>query len=396
MITPLLPVYPRADLAFERGEGARLYTATGEEYLDFGAGIAVNAFGYSHPKLIAALTGQAGKLWHTSNIYRVPGQETLAKKLTEATFADTVFFTNSGVEAIECAIKIARRYQFAKGHSERFRIITFEGAFHGRTLTAIAAGNQAKYLEGFGPKVDGFDNLAFGDLSAVKAAIGPATAGILLEPIQGEGGIRAFPPEFLRALRRLCDENGLVLIFDEIQTGLARTGHLFAYQAAGVAPDVMAIAKALGGGFPVGACLATEAAGAPMIAGTHGSTFGGNPLAMAVANAAFDLANDPRLWAHVREMELRLKQRLAELKDRHPKIIEEVRGAGLLLGLKLKVPNREFAAALREAHLLTVPGGDNTIRLLPPLIIGEAEIAEAMEILDGVARTFRAAEPAKA
>lgn len=396
MITPLLPTYQRADLAFERGEGARLYTAEGEEYLDFGAGIAVNAFGYSHPKLVAALIEQAGKLWHTSNIYRVPGQEALAKKLIEATFADTVFFTNSGVEAIECAIKIARRYQFSKGRPERFRIITFEGAFHGRTLMAIAAGNQTKYLEGFGPKVDGFDSLPFGDLNAVKAAIGPATAGILLEPIQGEGGIRAFPPEFLRALRKLCDENGLLLIFDEIQTGLARTGHLFAYQAAGVAPDVMAIAKALGGGFPVGACLATEAAGAPMVAGTHGSTFGGNPLAMAVANAAFDLANDPKLWAHVRQMELRLKQRLAELADRHPKVIEEVRGQGLLLGLKLKVPNRDFAAALREAHLLTVPGGDNTIRLLPPLIIGEAEIAEAMDILDRVARTFKATEPAKA
>jgi acetylornithine/N-succinyldiaminopimelate aminotransferase len=396
VITPLLPTYAQADLAFERGQGARLYTAEGEAYLDFGAGIAVNAFGHAHPRLVAALAEQGAKLWHTSNLYRVPGQEILAKKLVAATFADTVFFCNSGAEAIECAIKMTRRYQFTNGRPERFRIITFEGAFHGRTLAAIAAGNQAKYLEGFGPKVDGFDSLPNAEFATVKAAIGEATAGILIEPIQGEGGIRVFSGETLRALRKLADEHGLLLIFDEVQTGLGRTGRLFAYEAAGVTPDIMAIAKALGGGFPVGACLATEAAGKAMTQGTHGSTFGGNPLAMAVANAAFDIASDPAFLAHVRKMELRLKQRLAELADLFPRIIEEVRGQGLLLGLKLKVPNREFAAALREARLLTVPGGDNTLRLLPPLIIGEAEIAEAMDILDRVARAFPvAAETAK-
>ena len=395
MITPLLPTYQRADLAFERGEGCTLYTAEGEAYLDFGAGIAVNAFGHAHPRLIAALAAQAQKLWHTSNLYRVPGQESLAAKLVAATFADTVFFCNSGAEAIECAIKITRRYQFAKGLPERFRIITFEGAFHGRTLAAIAAGNQAKYLEGFGPKVEGFDSLPSADYATVKAAIGESTAGILVEPIQGEGGIRVFSPETLRGLRKLADDNGLLLIFDEVQTGLGRTGKLFAHEWSGITPDVMAIAKALGGGFPVGACLATEAAGAAMTAGTHGSTFGGNPLAMAVANEAFDMVSDPKFLAHVRQMSLRLKQRLAELKDLHPNVIEDVRGEGLLIGLKLKVPNREFMAALREARLLTVTGGDNTLRILPPLIAGEAEIAQGMAILDRVAAKFAAA-PARA
>ncbi len=275
MITPLLPTYQRADLAFERGEGCYLYSTDGRRYLDFGAGIAVNAFGHAHPRLVRALTEQGAKLWHTSNLYRVPGQESLAKQLIEKTFADTVFFCNSGAEAIECAIKITRHYHFAKGNPERYRIITFDGAFHGRTLATIAAANNPKYLEGFGPKVDGFDPMPEADLKLVAAAIGPATAGILLEPIQGEGGIRAFTPEFLRGIRKLCDDNGLLLIVDEVQTGLSRTGKLFAHEWAGITPDVMAIAKALGGGFPVGACLATEAAGASMTAGTHGSTYGG-------------------------------------------------------------------------------------------------------------------------
>jgi acetylornithine/N-succinyldiaminopimelate aminotransferase len=390
LITPLLPTYARADLAFERGEGVYLYSTDGRRYLDFGAGIAVNAFGHAHPRLVAALTSQAGKVWHTSNLYRVPGQESLAAKLIEASFADTVFFCNSGAEAVECAVKIARRYQSVNGHAGRFRILTFEGAFHGRTLAMIAAGSQAKHMEGFGPKVDGFDNLPFGDLAAVERAIGPETAGILLEPVQGEGGIRAFTPEFMRALRRLADAHGLLLLFDEVQTGLGRTGRLFAYEGLGVEPDVMAIAKALGGGFPVGACLATEAAGAPMTAGSHGSTFGGNPLAMAVANEAFDIVSDPKFLAHVQQMSLRLKQRLAELGDLHPRIIEEVRGEGLLMGLKLRVPNREFMGALREAGLLTVTGGDNTLRILPPLIITEAEIAEGVAILDRVGREFPA------
>ncbi|MFO1238186.1 MAG: aspartate aminotransferase family protein [Alphaproteobacteria bacterium] len=377
MITPVLPTYARADLAFERGEGCYLFAADGQRYLDFGAGIAVNVLGHAHPRLVAALAEQAGKLWHTSNLYRIPAGERLAERLVAATFADTVFFTNSGAEALECAIKMARKFQSHEGRPERFRIVTFEGAFHGRTLATIAAGGQAKYLEGFGPKVEGFDQVPLGDLESVKAMVGPETAGILIEPIQGEGGVRNAAPEFLRALRQICDANDLVLIFDEVQTGVGRTGKLFAYEWTGVTPDIMAIAKGIGGGFPMGACLATERAAAGMTAGTHGSTFGGNPLAMAVGNAVLDAVLEPGFLEHVQAVSLRLKQQLAMLKDEYPALIEEVRGQGLLLGLKMRIPNTEFVAALREQHLLTVGAGDNVVRIIPPLVAGDAEIAEA-------------------
>jgi acetylornithine/N-succinyldiaminopimelate aminotransferase len=387
-ITPvpsLLPTYARADVAFERGEGPWLYTQDGEQYLDFGAGIAVNALGHAHPHLVAALTAQAQKLWHTSNLFRMPDGERLASRLCEATFADKVFFTNSGAEALEAAIKMARKYQAVSGHPERYRLITFDGAFHGRTLATIAAGGQAKYLEGFGPKVDGFDQVPFGDHDALKAAINDATAGILIEPIQGEGGIRTVPAQCLRGLRELCDAHGLLLIFDEVQTGVGRTGKFFAHEWAGVTPDIMAIAKGIGGGFPVGACLATDEAAKGMTAGTHGTTFGGNPLAMAVGNAVLDVVLAPGFFEKVAHTGLLLKQRLAELKDRHPRIIAEVRGTALMLGLKLNVPNTEFVTALRDQKMLAIAAGDNVVRLLPPLIIDQADVTEAVARLDATA-----------
>jgi len=375
---PVLPTYARADLAFERGEGSYLFTADGQRYLDFGSGIAVNALGHSHPHLVGTLKAQADKLWHVSNLFRIPEGERLAKRLVDATFADTVFFTNSGAEALECTIKMTRKFQSHEGRPERFRIVTFEGAFHGRTLATIAAGGQAKYLEGFGPKVEGFDQVPFGDLAAVKAAIGPETAGILIEPIQGEGGVRVASREFLRALRALCDEHGLILAFDEVQCGVGRTGKLFAHEWAGITPDIMAIAKGIGGGFPMGACLATARAAAGMTAGTHGSTFGGNPLAMAMGGAVLDVVLAPGFLETVQKTALRLKQQLAMLKDEYPGVIEEVRGEGLLLGLKCRVPNTEMVAALRERHLLSVGAGDNVVRIIPPLTVSEAEIGEAV------------------
>jgi len=382
VITPVLPTYARTDLEFERGEGPYLMTAGGERYLDFGAGIAVNAFGHAHPALIAALTDQAHKVWHTSNIYRIPGQEQLARRLIGATFADTVFFTNSGAEALECAIKMARKYHAAGGAPERYELITMEGAFHGRTLATIAAGGQRKYLEGFGPVMPGFPQVPFGDLAALKAAIGPATAGILIEPIQGEGGIRVLPFEDMRRIREMCDEAGILLVLDEVQTGIGRTGKLFAHELSGIVPDIMAIAKALGGGFPVGACLASETAARGMTAGTHGSTFGGNPLAMAVAGAAMELALNEDFLPHVRMLSLKLRQKLAMLADRYPRIVETVRGEGLMLGIKCRVPNTDLVAAAREQKLLTVGAGDNVVRLLPPLIIEESHLDEAMEKLE--------------
>jgi acetylornithine/N-succinyldiaminopimelate aminotransferase len=367
-------------------------TASGDRYLDFGSGIAVNALGHAHPHLVEALQGQAAKLWHVSNLYRIPEGEKLAQRLVDNSFADHVFFTNSGAEALECAIKMARKYHSANGQPERFRIVTFEGAFHGRTLATIAAGGQKKYLEGFGPKVDGFDQVPFGDHEALKAAIGPETGAILIEPIQGEGGVRPVPPQCLRGLRELCDEHGLLLIFDEVQTGVGRTGRLFAHQRAGVEPDIMAIAKGIGGGFPMGACLSTKEAGKGMTAGVHGTTFGGNPLAMAVGNAVLDVVLAPGFLEHVEKMGLLMKQRLAELADRHPAIIAEVRGEGLLLGLRCVVPNTDLAAAARAEKLLTVPAGENVLRLLPPLIIGEAEAGEAVARLDRAASALEAAK----
>jgi acetylornithine/N-succinyldiaminopimelate aminotransferase len=376
-MSALLPTYARSDLVFERGEGAYLFTPEGERYLDFGSGVAVTALGHAHPKLVEALTAQAKKLWHVSNLHRIPGQERLAERLCAVTFADRVFFANSGAEAVECAIKAARRYHATKGAPERYRLVTFAGAFHGRTLATIAAGGQAKHLEGFGPPVDGFDQVEAGDIEQVEAAIGDATAGILIEPIMGEGGMREVSWRFLQDLRALCDEKGILLLLDEVQSGMGRTARLFAHEWAGITPDIMATAKGLGGGFPVGACLTTEAAGAGMTAGSHGSTFGGNPLAMAVGNAVLDVMLEPGFLDHVASMGLRLKQRLAAIKDEYPTLIEEVRGQGLMLGLKCKLPNQDLLLALREQHLLTVQAGDNVVRLLPPLIVTEAEIDAA-------------------
>jgi len=378
----LLPTYARVDLAFERGEGAWLVATNGERYLDFTSGVAVNALGHAHPHLIAAISEQAQKLWHVSNLYRIPEAERLAARLCQASFADVAFFANSGAEAMECAIKMARKYQSASGKPERFRIITFEGAFHGRTLATLAAGGQKKYLDGFGPVFDGFDQMPFADLEATKRAISPTAAAILIEPVMGEGGVRVVAPEFLRALRRLCDDNGLLLIFDEVQTGIGRTGDLFAYQHTGVVPDIMALAKALGGGFPLGACLASAEAAIGMTAGTHGSTFGGNPLAMAAGNAVLDVVLADGFLDRVRRVSLTLKQRLAEIKDRYPAVIAEVRGEGLLVGLRAVVPSGELVDELRAEHMITVAAGDNVVRLLPPLIVSDEEIAEAVRRIE--------------
>ncbi|NTG49755.1 aspartate aminotransferase family protein [Agrobacterium rhizogenes] len=387
---PLYDTYMRAPLRFERGEGVWLFTETGERYLDFAAGVAVNSLGHAHPHLVAELKAQADKVWHLSNLYEVPGQEKLSKRLTEATFADKVFFTNSGAEALECAIKTARRYQFSKGHPEKFHIITFEGAFHGRTIATIAAGGQEKYLEGFGPKAPGFDQVPFGDLDAVRAAVTDATAGILIEPVQGEGGIRPATNEFLRGLRQICDEHGLLLILDEVQCGVGRTGKLFAHEWSGVTPDIMAVAKGIGGGFPLGACLATAEAASGMKAGTHGSTYGGNPLAMAVGNAVLDIVLADGFLEHVRDIALVFRQGLASLQDRFPDIIEDIRGEGLMLGIKAAIPQAELLQAIRAEHLLGVPAGDNVIRLLPPLVV------TAEEAREGIARIERAAESVRA
>ncbi len=382
MTSPLLPTFARVDLQFEQGQGVWLATRDGERYLDFGSGIAVNSLGHAHPHLVEALTRQAGKLWHTSNLFRIPEGERLAQRLVDNSFADQVFYTNSGAEALECAIKMARKYHAVNGQPGRYRIITFEGAFHGRTLATIAAGGQAKYLEGFGPKVDGFDQVRVDDAEALKAAIGPATAAILIEPVQGEGGVRVVPPAKLRELRQLCDEHGLLLILDEVQTGVGRTGKLFAHEWSGITPDIMAIAKGIGGGFPLGACLSTLEAGKGMTAGTHGTTFGGNPLAVAVGNAVLDVVLAPGFLDHVNQISLLLRQRLAELRDRFPHIIAEVRGEGLLLGLKLNVPNTDFTAKALDEKLILVGAGDNTVRLLPPLTITEEEAREGLARLE--------------
>jgi acetylornithine/N-succinyldiaminopimelate aminotransferase len=377
-----MPTFARVDLAFERGEGVWLYATNGDRYLDFTSGVAVNALGHAHPGLVAALAVQAQKVWHVSNLYEIPEAERAAKRLCAASFADVVFFCNSGAEAVECAIKTARKYQSVNGRPERYRIVTFEGAFHGRTLATLAAGGQKKYLDGFGPVVDGFDQVAFGDLEAAKRAVGEETAAIMIEPIMGEGGVRMVEPSLLKALRELCDQHGLRLIFDEVQSGMGRSGELFAYQRSGVTPDIMPLAKALGGGFPVGACLATTEAAAGMTAGTHGSTFGGNPLAMSAVNATLDVMLAPGFLDHVKRIGLLFKQRLAEIKDRYPSLIAEVRGEGLLVGLRALVPAGELVDALRAEKMLAVGAGDNVVRLLPPLIISEAELAEGVARLD--------------
>ncbi len=386
-----MPTFARVHLAFERGEGVWLHATNGERYLDFTSGVAVNALGHAHPHLVAALAEQSQKLWHVSNLYEIPEAERAAQRLCAASFADVVFFCNSGAEAVEGAIKCARKFQSANGAPERYRIVTFEGAFHGRTLATLAAGGQKKYLDGFGPPVEGFDQVPFGDLDAVKRAIGDETAAIMIEPLMGEGGVRAVEPSFLRALRELCDEHGLLLVFDEVQSGMGRTGELFAYQRTGVTPDVMSLAKALGGGFPVGAVLATDEAAKGMTAGTHGSTFGGNPLAMSAVNATLDVMLAPGFFEHVQRIALLFKQRLAEIKDRYPALVAEVRGEGLLIGLRMLVPAGELVDATRAENMLTVGAGDNVVRLLPPLIASEQEIAEGVARLDrALARLARA------
>jgi acetylornithine/N-succinyldiaminopimelate aminotransferase len=380
----IMGVYARAPLAFERGEGSRLYTADGEAYLDCMAGIAVTALGHSHPRLVQAVKDQAEKLWHTSNIFQIPNQEKLAGLLTQHTFADVAFFTNSGAEAIECAIKTARKYHYVKGQPERIDIIGFDGSFHGRTLAAVNASGNASYLEGFGPPMPGFVHATFGDLDGLKAMVGPTTAAIILEPVQGEGGARSWTETELKAVRQLCDETGTLLIYDEIQCGLGRTGKLFAYEwADGAAePDIMAVAKALGGGFPVGACLATAEAARGMTPGSHGSTYGGNPLAMAVGVASVEELVKPELLAHVREVAGYLNQQLSGLKDRFPDVVLDIRGKGLLIGVQLGTPNREFMQIARDQHLLIAGGGDNCVRLLPPLTLSLDEAREAMGLLE--------------
>lgn len=384
-VHPLYDTYNRAALRFERGEGVWLITEDGDRYLDFAAGIAVNSLGHSHPHLVKTLQDQAAKLWHLSNAYEVPAQERLGQRLVDNTFADKVFFTNSGAEALECAIKTARRYHYANGQPERYRVVTFEGAFHGRTLATIAAGGQAKYLEGFGPKVDGFDQVPFGDEAALRAAITDETAAILLEPVQGEGGLRAFPTEFLRLIRQICDENGLLLILDEVQTGVGRTGKFYAHEWAGIQPDILATAKGIGGGFPMGACLATAEAAKGMVAGVHGTTYGGNPLAMAVGGAVLDVMLADGFLDHVNTVASQFRQGMASIIDRYPDVFTEVRGLGLMIGLKCAVPNTDVISALRDEKMLSVGAGDNVVRLLPPLTVSADDMREALNRVEKVA-----------
>ena len=385
MIDPVMPTYARTDIAFERGEGVYLYTGDGRRFLDFASGIAVNVLGHCHPHLVAALSEQAATLWHTSNIYRVLEQEKLAARLVAATFADTVFFANSGAEAVECALKMARRYFDEAGNPERYRVITCEGAFHGRTLATIAAGGKEKHLAGFDPVVDGFDHVPFGDMDALRRAIGPETAAILVEPVQGEGGVRPASLDYLRDLRAVADEFGLLLIFDEIQCGMGRTAKLFAHEWAGVAPDIMTVAKGLGGGFPVAACLATEAAARALPAGSHGSTFGGNPLAMRVANAVLDVILEPGFLDSVDAIAEFFWRRAQGLVKHHPDVITGVRGAGLMIGLECAVDNAALIKKLLAGGLLVVRASDNVVRLLPPLIIREHHVNEALAIIDRAA-----------
>jgi acetylornithine/N-succinyldiaminopimelate aminotransferase len=379
-----METYARADLAFERGEGAYLYAADGRRYLDFAGGIAVNSLGHAHPHLVAALRDQAGRLWHCSNLYRIPEAERLAGRLAERSFAERVFFCNSGAEAVEGAIKLARKYHHAKGQAERTRIITCEGAFHGRTLATLSAAGNPKHMEGFGPATAGFDQVAFGNLNELRAAITEETAAVLIEPVQGEGGIRKASPDYLRRLREVCDEFGLLLMFDEVQCGMGRSGKLFAHEWAGIAPDVMALAKGLGSGFPIGAVLASEAAARGMTPGSHGSTFGGNPLAAAVANAVLDVILAEGFLDGVARTARHLHRGLEALTARHPKVLAGVRGAGLMIGLECVPPNGEMMAKLREEGLLSVAAAENVVRFLPPLIIDESHVEEALDILERV------------
>ncbi len=387
--TSLYSILPTSGATFTSGEGVWLETDQGEKYLDFTAGIAVNSLGHCHPHLVETLKQQADQLWHISNLFQVKGQSVLAERLTANTFADKVFFTNSGVEAMECAIKTARHYHFANGEAKRFEIITFKGAFHGRSTATIAAGGQEKYIEGFGPKAPGFIQVDLNDVEALKEAISDQTAALLIEPIQGEGGLRYVSTEFLKTLREICNETGALLIFDEIQCGVGRTGKLFAHELSGVTPDIMAVAKGIGGGFPLGACLATEEAAQSMVPGTHGTTFGGNPLAMSVGNAVLDVVLEDGFLENVQDVALLLRQGLAELTDTYPDIIEEIRGQGLMIGIKCKTPNMELLGAMRDEKFLAVPAGDNVIRLLPPLTLTKDEARDGLARIKNALNTVK-------
>ena len=391
MIPSVLPTYNRAPLTFVKGEGSWLIEADGRRFLDLGAGIAVNALGHAHPALVAALTEQAGALWHTSNLYHIPKQQELADKLVANTFADTVFFTNSGTESCELAIKMARKHFYDAGQPERTDIIAFEGSFHGRSSAGIAAAGSEKMTKGFGPLLPGFKHLGWGDHDALNAAIDDKTAAILIEPVQGEGGIRPLPDQCLKGLRALCAEKGILLILDEVQCGVGRTGRLFAHEWAGVAPDIMMVAKGIGGGFPLGAVLATEAAASGMTAGTHGSTYGGNPLGCAVGCAVMDIVTDPDFLADVNRKAGLMRQKLEGLVAAHPEVFESVRGTGLMLGLKCKASNLDVVNAGYAALVVTVPAADNVVRLLPALTLTDDDIAEAMTRLDRAASAVEAA-----
>jgi len=391
MIPSVLPTYSRAPLSFVKGEGAWLIEQDGRRFLDLGAGIAVNALGHAHPALVSALTEQAGKLWHTSNLYQIPQQQALADKLVALSFADTVFFTNSGTESCELVVKMARKYFYDKGQPDRVEIITFSGSFHGRSSAGIAAAGSEKMTKGFGPLLPGFVHLEFGDHDALTAAITDTTAAILIEPVQGEGGIRPVPDQCLKGLRDLCDEHGILLIMDEVQCGVGRTGKLFAHEWSGIAPDIMMVAKGIGGGFPLGAVLATEDAASGMTAGTHGSTYGGNPLGCAVGNAVIDIIGTPEFLAEVNRKAGLIRQKLEGLVANHPDIFESVRGSGLMLGLKCKATNSDVVSAGYAHEVITVPAADNVIRLLPPLNITDEEIAEAISRLDQAAGSLKSA-----
>ena len=390
MTNAIMPSYARIDIAFERGEGAYLYTADGRRYLDFASGVAVNVLGHSHPHLVETLQAQAGKLWHCSNLYRIPEQERLAERLVANSFAETAFFCNSGAEAVEAGLKIVRKYHAANGAPERYRTIVFDGSFHGRTISTISAGANDVHRAGFGPMLDGFDRVAFGNLNEVRGAITNETAAILVEPIQGEGGVRPAEAEFMKGLREACDEFGLLLFFDEVQTGIGRTGQLFGYQHSGVTPDVMALAKGLGGGFPIGACLATEAAAVGITPGTHGSTFGGNPLAASVGSAVLDVLLEDGFLAHARSMGELLFAHMVRLGETYADIIDDVRGAGLMIGVKCVPPVGDMVSACREAGLLTVPAGENVMRLLPPLVIEESHVKEAAKMVEAACEAVAA------